>query len=96
MEQIPCLRFNLRLHEVGRTDDTLLVARKPDFFLPPQSANGNLLQKFSGIKDINYAVETSADLRTWSFYTNVVCSGPAASLSVPIPQSANRFYRLAR
>jgi WD40 repeat protein len=80
----------------GRTDDTLFVARKPDFFLPALSENGNLLLKFSGVRGINYTVETSTQLQTWLPYTNIACSGPAVSLSVPISGLANRFYRLAR
>ncbi|HLP78815.1 MAG TPA: WD40 repeat domain-containing protein [Candidatus Paceibacterota bacterium] len=81
---------------LGRTDDTLLVARKPDFFLPPVSESGNLILRFSGVSGINYTVETSSDLQIWFPHTNVSCIGPAVSVSVPISALTNCFYRLAR
>jgi len=82
---------------LGRTDATFLVARKPEFFLPlTQPDSTSLLMKFSGVSGTVYAVQTSTDAQNWFWWTNVLCSGPAVSLSAPISGSANRFYRLNR
>jgi len=81
---------------LGRADANILVAKKPDFFLPPANPiNGELVLQFSGESGITYTVQASPDSRTWAPWTNIPCPGPPALFRVS-SASSNSFYRLAR
>jgi WD40 repeat protein len=76
---------------VGRRDGTVLLVNTPVLDRLSIRRPGPALQ-FLARASVNYAVEQSFDLRTWTLITNVVGDGTRVEKAV-VP-SQNTFYRV--
>jgi hypothetical protein len=62
--------------------------------LVPQAGNASLEFTFTGVSGVNYSLQSSPDLKTWSTVLSFTGSGNAETISAPTTGGKALFYRV--
>ena len=62
--------------------------------LVPQPGNGTLEFTFTGVSGVNYSLQSSPDLKTWTTVLSFTGSGSAETISAPTTGGKALFYRV--